>query len=118
MTPVVILPSGFDLLHELRKASVVSEIFSRCTLRFRGIHIVRRCSPERRATALKLTYLLPLVISLTTAPEGCASLGLLSQSTVIVTKALLRLKNKTGTSISGFGSKLRHRTRPARALVG
>jgi hypothetical protein len=68
--------------------------------------------------ALKLTYLLPLVISLTTAPEGCASLGLLSQSTVIVTKALMRLKNKARPSIFGFGPKLRHRIRPARALVG
>jgi len=68
--------------------------------------------------AFKLTYLLPLVISLTSAPEGCASLGLLSQSTVIVTKALMRLGNKVRPSISGFGPKLRRRTRPARALVG
>jgi hypothetical protein len=68
--------------------------------------------------ALKLTYLLPLVIALTTAPEGCASLGMLSQSTVIVAKALMRLRNKARSSISGFGPKLRDRTRPARALVG
>jgi len=72
----------------------------------------------RDMRALKLTYLLPLVISLTTAPEGCASLGLLSQSTVIVTKALMRLRNKARLGISEFGPKLRHRIRPARALVG
>jgi hypothetical protein len=67
--------------------------------------------------ALKLTYLLPLVISLTTAPEGCASLGLLSQSIVIVTKALMRLRDKARANISGFGPMLRHWIRPARALV-
>jgi hypothetical protein len=50
--------------------------------------------------ALKLTYLLPLVISLTTAPEGCASLGLLSQSIVIVTKASMRLRNRAGSRIA------------------
>jgi hypothetical protein len=72
----------------------------------------------RDMRALKLTYLLPLVISLTTAPEGCVSLGLLSQSTVIVTKALMRLKNKARPGIYGFGAKLCHRTRAARALVG
>jgi hypothetical protein len=67
--------------------------------------------------ALKLTYLLPLIISLTTAPEGCASLGLLSQSTVILTKVLMRLSNKARANISGFGPMLRHWIRPARALV-
>jgi hypothetical protein len=77
----------------------VFEMFSRRTQRF------RRCSQlqpgkARDMSALKLTYLLPLVISLTTATDGCASLGLLSQSTVIVTKALLRLRNRARSSIS------------------
>ncbi len=68
--------------------------------------------------ALKLTFLLPLVISLTTAPEGCVSLGLLSQSIVIVTKASMRLRHKLLWRICGFGPKPRYRALSARALVG
>jgi hypothetical protein len=68
--------------------------------------------------ALKLAFLLPLVISLTTSPEGCASLGLLSQLIVIVTKASMRLRHKVRSNISGFGPKLRYWIRPARASVG
>jgi hypothetical protein len=63
--------------------------------------------------ALKLTYILPLVISLTTAPEGCVSLGLLSQSIVIVARVLLRLVTKARSRISGFAS-----SNTSRASVG
>lgn len=57
----------------------------------------------------KLVHLLPLVISLTTAPEGCASIGLLTQSTIIFSKAIARLRNKAHASLSGVGASLSDR---------
>jgi hypothetical protein len=95
------------------------EMFSRCTLGFRRIRgVCGQPGKVRDMRTSKLTYLLPLVISLTTALEGYASLGLLSQSTVIATRALMRLRRKVRSNISGFGLKLPRRTHPVREWVG
>lgn len=93
------------------------EIFSRLALRSRRIRgVLRQLGKVRDARALKLAYLLPLLISLTTASDGYASLGLLSHSTVILARSLMRLRKTACSGISGVILKML-RTRPAREWV-
>jgi hypothetical protein len=49
----------------------------------------------------KMIYVWPFVVSLTMAPEGCLSLTLLTQSTIAVTKMLMRLKGNRSGSVLG-----------------
>jgi hypothetical protein len=50
LTPLVSSYLSFDPLPELKKATIVFEMFSRFTLRFRGFRGVRSGTLERRAT--------------------------------------------------------------------
>jgi hypothetical protein len=49
----------------------------------------------------KMICVWPFVLGLTMAPEGCLSLTLLTQSTIVVTKILMRLRGNRGGSVLG-----------------
>jgi DNA-binding IscR family transcriptional regulator len=53
---------------------------------------------------LTIDYVLPLVVSLTTAPDGCLSIVLLTQSTLIASNFLKRLMDKVRSSFMGIRS--------------